>query len=119
MGVWFAVRKHLVPLLKEGGDGKDDEKKEDDGVDPETKKLMAALEGAIVSESPNVKWDDVAGLEGAKEVLKEAVILPVRFPQVLFILLPTSCITWAIPNFKLFVGKRKPWKGILLYGVRN
>jgi SpoVK/Ycf46/Vps4 family AAA+-type ATPase len=28
-----------------------------------------------------VKWDDVAGLEGAKDALKEAVILPVRFPE--------------------------------------
>ena len=64
-----------------GAQGDGDEKKEDDGVDPETKKLMAALEGAIVSESPNVKWDDVAGLEGAKEALKEAVILPIKFPQ--------------------------------------
>ncbi len=27
------------------------------------------------------QWDDVAGLEGAKEALKEAVILPVKFPQ--------------------------------------
>jgi len=44
-----------------------------------------------------VKWSDVAGLEKAKEALQEAVILPIKFPQ-------------------LFVGKRKPWKGILLYG---
>lgn len=29
-----------------------------------------------------MKWDDVAGLEGAKDALKEAVILPVKFPQV-------------------------------------
>lgn len=28
-----------------------------------------------------LQWDDVAGLEGAKEALKEAVILPVKFPQ--------------------------------------
>jgi vacuolar protein-sorting-associated protein 4 len=53
--------------------------------------------GAIVMEKPNVKWSDVAGLENAKESLKEAVILPIKFPH-------------------LFTGKRKPWRGILLYG---
>jgi hypothetical protein len=41
--------------------------------------------------------DDVAGLEMAKSLIKEAVLLPIKFPQ-------------------MFVGKRKPWKGILLYG---
>lgn len=44
-----------------------------------------------------MKWEDVAGLESAKEALKEAVILPIKFPH-------------------LFTGKRQPWKGILLYG---
>ena len=33
-------------------------------------------------EKPNIKWDDVAGLEQAKEALKEAVILPVKFPHI-------------------------------------
>lgn len=32
-------------------------------------------------ERPNIKWNDVAGLEGAKESLKEAVILPIKFPH--------------------------------------
>lgn len=36
---------------------------------------------AIVIETPDIKWDDVAGLEGAKEALKEAVILPIKFPH--------------------------------------
>ncbi|WEW60502.1 Vacuolar protein sorting-associated protein 4 [Emydomyces testavorans] len=71
--------------------------KDDDDDDAETKKLRGALAGAILSEKPNVKWDDVAGLDGAKEALKEAVILPIKFPN-------------------LFTGRRQPWKGILLYG---
>jgi hypothetical protein len=28
-----------------------------------------------------LQWDDVAGLENAKDALKETVILPVKFPQ--------------------------------------
>lgn len=41
----------------------------------------ALVAGAIVMEKPNVRWSDVAGLEGAKEALKEAVILPIKFPH--------------------------------------
>ena len=37
--------------------------------------------GAIVVEKPNIKWSDVAGLDAAKEALKEAVILPIKFPH--------------------------------------
>ncbi|KZF24542.1 AAA-domain-containing protein [Xylona heveae TC161] len=77
-----------------GGGGKG---KEDEDEDPDAKKLRGALAGAILTDKPNVKWEDVAGLESAKEALKEAVILPIKFPH-------------------LFTGKRQPWKGILLYG---
>uniref|UniRef100_A0A671M2R4 vesicle-fusing ATPase n=1 Tax=Sinocyclocheilus anshuiensis TaxID=1608454 RepID=A0A671M2R4_9TELE len=68
-----------------------------EGENPEKKKLQDHLMGAIVMEKPNVRWSDVAGLEGAKEALKEAVILPIKFPH-------------------LFTGKRTPWRGILLFG---
>jgi SpoVK/Ycf46/Vps4 family AAA+-type ATPase len=33
-----------------------------------------------VREKPNVRWEDVGGLEQAKKVLQEAVILPMKFP---------------------------------------
>ena len=51
----------------------------------------------IVDEKPNVKWEDVAGLDAAKEELRSAAILPVVHPEI-------------------FVGKRQPWSGILLFG---
>ena len=44
-----------------------------------------------------MKWEDVSGLQNAKNSLKEAVILPIKFPEI-------------------FTGSRKPWKGILMYG---
>jgi vacuolar protein-sorting-associated protein 4 len=86
---------HHVPRSK---DKKSDSDSDDE--DPEKKKLQSKLEGAIVVEKPCIKWSDVAGLEGAKEALKEAVILPIKFPH-------------------LFTGKRIPWKGILLFGVNS
>jgi vacuolar protein-sorting-associated protein 4 len=81
---------------KRGGTGNGANGEEGTG-DKEKERLKASIGSAIVSEKPNVRWDDVAGLEGAKEALKEAVILPVKFPQ-------------------FFTGKRRPWSGILMYG---
>lgn len=58
------------------GKGEAGEKEEEDA---DSKKLRGQLTGAILTDKPNVKWEDVAGLEGAKEALKEAVILPIKF----------------------------------------
>jgi vacuolar protein-sorting-associated protein 4 len=67
------------------------------GDDDEDSKLEKTLESVILMEKPNVSWDDVAGLELAKEALKEAVIVPIKFPQ-------------------MFNETFTPWKGVLLYG---
>ncbi|KAI8335968.1 P-loop containing nucleoside triphosphate hydrolase protein [Chlamydoabsidia padenii] len=89
-----AVGANGTSKKKKGGEGNDNDTDDDD---PEMKKMRSSLTGAILTEKPNVRWDDVAGLEGAKEAIKEAVILPIKFPH-------------------LFTGKRQPWRGILLYG---
>lgn len=81
------------PAPKGGGGGAATKAKGDGDKDGDDKsKMRDALSASIISEKPNVKWEDVAGLEQAKEALKEAVILPTKFPQ-------------------LFTGKRRPWKG--------
>ena len=56
-----------------------------------------SMEGAIITERPNVRFGDVAGLEAAKQALNEAVIMPIKVPH-------------------LFDKNTQPWKGILLYG---
>ena len=40
------------------------------GEDEESKKLQDALSSCVVTEKPNVKWEDVSGLENAKSALK-------------------------------------------------
>lgn len=94
----YRIHRLLTTIIHSRDDKKNDS--DSDGDDPEKKKMQAKLEGAIVMTKPNIKWTDVAGLEAAKTALKEAVILPIQFPY-------------------LFTGKRKPWRGILLFGVSD
>jgi katanin p60 ATPase-containing subunit A1 len=47
--------------------------------------------------TPNITFDDIAELTKAKEILEEAVLLPLALPH-------------------LFVGNRRAWKGVLLFG---
>ncbi|XP_044216525.1 vacuolar protein sorting-associated protein 4B-like [Thunnus albacares] len=95
----YLKKKEKSPPSKPVKESQSDDKgnESDEGDDQEKKKFQNQLSGAIVMEKPNIKWNDVAGLEGAKEALKEAVILPIKFPH-------------------LFTGKRTPWRGILLFG---
>ncbi|KAB1273791.1 Vacuolar protein sorting-associated protein 4A [Camelus dromedarius] len=89
--------KHGKKPVKENQSESKGSDSDSEGDNPEKKKLQEQLMGAVVMEKPNIRWNDVAGLEGAKEALKEAVILPIKFPH-------------------LFTGKRTPWRGILLFG---
>lgn len=88
--------EEIRAVLEDGGGGKpsgvggdtgvatrpkSNKKNGDDGEDAEQAKLRSGLNSAIIREKPNVAWNDVAGLQSAKQALQEAVILPVKFPQ--------------------------------------
>lgn len=63
----------------------------------EEKELRNTISGTVITEKPTVSWADVAGMEEAKQALRESVVLPLMHPE-------------------LFKGARKPWQGILLFG---
>ena len=67
-----------------------------DGEGPDAE-LIEMVERDVMEKNPNVKFEDIAELEGAKNTLKEAVLLPLFMPD-------------------FFRGLRRPWKGVLLYG---
>ncbi|GBP60818.1 Katanin p60 ATPase-containing subunit A1 [Eumeta japonica] len=59
--------------------------------------LVETLERDILQKNPDVRWKDVVGLDDAKAVLQEAMVLPLVMPD-------------------YFKGIRRPWKGVLLTG---
>lgn len=67
-----------------------------DGNGPDSN-LIEMLEKEVISFNPDVTFEDIAELEKAKDVLEEAVLLPLLMPH-------------------LFKGIRRAWKGVLLFG---
>ncbi|KAM3179834.1 hypothetical protein ACTXT7_017504, partial [Hymenolepis weldensis] len=51
----------------------------------------------ILNHNPDVHWDDIIGLDEAKQFIKEAIVYSTSYPE-------------------LFSGILSPWKGLLLYG---
>jgi len=77
--------------------GVDDSSSDTSRVSSEEQELIDMISGTIVTESPKVNWEDIAGLENVKQALREAIVLPIAKPE-------------------LFTGARRPWSGILLFG---
>ncbi|XP_032683538.1 katanin p60 ATPase-containing subunit A-like 2 [Odontomachus brunneus] len=63
----------------------------------ELKEIADVISREIVQQNLNVHWDDVKGLNFCKELLKEAIVYPMKYPS-------------------LFSGKLGACKGVLLYG---
>ncbi|KAF1883702.1 hypothetical protein Lal_00012619 [Lupinus albus] len=118
------VRGNFVPPIKSNGNnvgnmtsrngGKCDDSLEDstkrclemlygpDGELPEKlrnlePRLIEHISNEIMDRDPNVRWDDIAGLDHAKKCVTEMVIWPLLRPDI-------------------FKGCRSPGKGLLLFG---
>jgi katanin p60 ATPase-containing subunit A1 len=59
--------------------------------------LINMLEREVIDSNLNITFDDIAELSAAKDILREAVLLPLHMPH-------------------LFKGPRRAWKGVLLFG---
>jgi len=59
--------------------------------------LVEAVERDIIEYDINIGWDNIADLDVAKQLLQEAVVLPLWMPD-------------------YFQGIRRPWKGVLMFG---
>ncbi|XP_056875383.1 katanin p60 ATPase-containing subunit A-like 2 isoform X1 [Takifugu flavidus] len=67
------------------------------GTSSEMSELAAVISRDIYMDDLSVQWDNIIGLEEAKKLVKEAVVYPIKYPQ-------------------LFTGIVSPWKALLLYG---
>ena len=94
--------KNAVGENKPAGKGKEEDHSSflyhhyPDGVGPDTE-LISMLERDMLEKKPDVGFDDIAGNETAKDLLQEAVLLPILMPE-------------------YFQGIRRPWKGVMMFG---
>uniref|UniRef100_A0A8D9F3U0 Katanin p60 ATPase-containing subunit A-like 2 n=1 Tax=Cacopsylla melanoneura TaxID=428564 RepID=A0A8D9F3U0_9HEMI len=63
----------------------------------EWKPFVDTISQEIFTRDVHTRWSDVIGLDMAKKLLMEAIVYPIRYPE-------------------LFKGLLSPWKGILLHG---
>lgn len=86
--------KNIEILLEKSNT--DDNSSEKNGGISCTNERTDAIAGTILKPGV-ITFKEIAGLDDAITLLKEALVLPLQYPH-------------------LFVGKRKPWRSILLYG---
>jgi SpoVK/Ycf46/Vps4 family AAA+-type ATPase len=58
----------------------------------------ATYEDLLVVDKPNVKWDDVSGLEETKKALKEAIVYPARRPDLFPLGYPRGILLYGPPG---------------------
>jgi SpoVK/Ycf46/Vps4 family AAA+-type ATPase len=63
-----------------------------------TSQGKSTYEELIVTEKPNVKWEEVIGLENAKKAIKEAIVYPVQRPDLFPLGWPRGILLFGPPG---------------------
>ena len=53
----------------------------DYSYNPDLRDLAVSIQNEIISANPNVRFSDIVGLGEAKRLLKEAVLMPMKYPH--------------------------------------
>lgn len=81
-------------LLPAGGPGEDEEYR----VEIRGEKTGDLPPEFVLKEKPNVTFDDIAGLEDAKEAIKEAIIYPIKRPDLFPLGWPRGILLYGPPG---------------------
>ena len=71
---------------------------EESGVEKATPEGKPNQEELVVTEKPNVRWEDVVGLETAKKAVKEAIVYPVQRPDLFPLGWPRGILLFGPPG---------------------
>ncbi|XP_064461291.1 fidgetin-like protein 1 isoform X2 [Ornithodoros turicata] len=101
LGMRRSATSHFVSPVPKHGDESSGAAAKPEASDAALKnvepKMVELIKNEIMDRGPQVGWDDIAGLEFAKQSIKEMVVWPLLRPDI-------------------FTGLRRPSKGLLLFG---
>ncbi|MCD6243096.1 AAA family ATPase [Candidatus Bathyarchaeota archaeon] len=98
----MAYQERIKVLQGAGAPEPLEQEKEEEKVEGKTtavsSKVKATFDDLVVKEKPNVKWDQVVGLEQAKRAIKEAIVYPVQRPDLFPLGWPRGILLFGPPG---------------------
>ncbi|XP_063695825.1 fidgetin-like protein 1 [Culicoides brevitarsis] len=91
------IKPNKDPQQEQSSKVKESESNEDEFLKGIDKELLEIIKVDVLVKPSNLTWEDIKGLEFAKETMMETIVYPIQRPD-------------------LFIGLRRPSKGVLMFG---